>query len=219
MIYFIGSGALFVTEVDRILGPEVSAKSLPSQSRIHLAGRLFEEEKRKVCMGKNTSGKTVAKKKAKKKVPSKKGSGGHNNLYTEKLATLICTRLSKGESLRTICKTKGMPEMHTIFRWCLAHEEFQKDYAVAREMWADAVYEETLEMADRSGSVITGKDRSDSARISAVKLAVDTRRWALARMNPKKYGEKMDVTSGNKPFKEPRRAVITYVIPKEPAAK
>jgi hypothetical protein len=32
------------------------------------------------------------------------------------------------------------------------------------------------------------------------RLLIDTLKWNMSRMNPKRYGEKLDVTSGDKPL-------------------
>jgi hypothetical protein len=34
------------------------------------------------------------------------------------------------------------------------------------------------------------------------RLRIDTRKWLLSKLEPKKYGDKVDVTSGNEPIKQ-----------------
>lgn len=152
-------------------------------------------------------------------VPVKRGRG-QPTIFNDKLAATICERLASGESLRAICRDPKMPAISTVLGWLFDHrsEQFIKDYTRAREINTDVVFEETMEMADKSGEVIVGDDRSDGARVSAAKLAVDTRKWFLSRMQPKKYGEKLDVTSAGKELKQPRPVAITYGIPTKPKA-
>jgi terminase small subunit-like protein len=41
-----------------------------------------------------------------------------------------------------------MPDMATVFRWLARHAEFRDQYARAREVQADYLAEEILEIAD-----------------------------------------------------------------------
>lgn len=87
-----------------------------------------------------------------------------------------------------------MPTQSTIFQWLFHNKDFNEKYAQAREAWADAVFEEILEISDNSAQDTTtnerGTDVCDHEWIARSRLRVDTRKWALARMSPKKYGEK-----------------------------
>jgi phage terminase small subunit len=89
-----------------------------------------------------------------------------------------------------------MPAISTFFRWIRTHKEFQKQYARATEERSEAMAEEILDIADDSPNAIKGIDRSDNARVQAHRLRVETRKWLMAKMKPKKYGDKLDVTSG-----------------------
>lgn len=43
------------------------------------------------------------------------------------------------------------------------------------------------------------------------KLRVDARKWVAAKLKPKKYGDKIDVTSGNEPVKMDETAVAARI--------
>lgn len=123
---------------------------------------------------------------------------GRPSDYSQELADKICEELATGKSLRTVCKGKDMPSMQTVFSWMRKNKDFLDQYARAKEESADALAEEMIDLADDSTLVITGEDRSDNARVSAMKLRVDTRKWIASKLKPKKYGDKMDVTSDGK---------------------
>lgn len=115
--------------------------------------------------------------------------------YSQATADAICARLADGESLRAICRDDGMPDKSTVFRWLAAHEAFRDQYAHARELQAEEMFEDLLDIAD-DGTRDTyvdgdGKERTDTDVIARAKLRVDTRKWMLARMAPKKYGDKV----------------------------
>ena len=114
---------------------------------------------------------------------AKINQGGRPSDYMPEVADDICALLSGGESLVKACKRPGMPDKSTVFRWLAEHSEFRDKYAKATEARADAIFEEIFDIAD---GVIP-----DSAEVAKARLRVDTRKWALARMNPRKYGDKV----------------------------
>lgn len=110
-------------------------------------------------------------------------NAGRPSEYTPEVAADICSLLADGESLRKVCERPGMPGKATVFRWLAQHEEFRDQYAKATDTRADAIFEEMFDIADEVAE--------ESAAVAKARLRIDTRKWALARMNPKKYGEKV----------------------------
>lgn len=109
---------------------------------------------------------------------------------------MICARMAKGVSLRSICLADDMPDKATVFRWLAAHKEFRDQYARAREARADAMAEEILEISDddRDDAITdpeSGATRLNAEFVARSRLKVDTRKWLMARMAPKVYGDKV----------------------------
>jgi hypothetical protein len=117
--------------------------------------------------------------------------------YSETIATAICQEISSGRSLRSICAQDDMPAQSTVFLWLAKHAEFSEKYARAREAQADAMLEEILEIADdgKSDKYLDGEgnERTDQDVIARSRLRVDARKWAMSKMAPKKYGDKLDL--------------------------
>jgi hypothetical protein len=97
----------------------------------------------------------------------------------------ILEGLADGKSLRTICRAKGMPHIATVMRWCSDDQKWSEQYARARAQGDDAMAEDIQEIADREE--LDPQDR---------RVRIDARKWLLAKRQPKKYGDKIDVTSG-----------------------
>lgn len=124
--------------------------------------------------------------------------------YTAELATAICNRLATGESLREICLSEDMPDKSNVFRWLANNEEFRDQYNIARVVQADYYSEEIIEICD-DGTNDWMARRSESEKGAGVntgwvlngehvqrsRLRVDTRKWVAARLNPKKYGDRL----------------------------
>lgn len=122
---------------------------------------------------------------------------GRPSDYSETIATAICQEISSGRSLRSICAQDDMPAQSTVFLWLAKHEEFSEKYARAREAQADAMLEEILEIADdgKGDKYVDdeGNERTDQDVIARSRLRVDARKWAMSKMSPKKYGDKLDL--------------------------
>jgi transposase-like protein len=120
---------------------------------------------------------------------------GRPSTFTQEIAASICERLSAGESLRAICRDESMPAQSTVFLWLSKHREFSEQYARARETQADAMAEEILDIADDdSGDRIEaneGAERLNSEFVQRSRLRVDTRKWLMSKLAPKKYGDKI----------------------------
>lgn len=154
--------------------------------------------------------------------PKRKKKAGRPSKYTEKLAAQICIRLAEGESLRQICRDVDMPCKATVLNWLFdndpAKDGFLDQYVRAREIQAENWADEILEIADDGTNdwverEVGGK-ALDPEHISRSRLRVDSRKWLMSKLLPKKYGDK--VQHGNDPD-NPLPAPQFIVQPVKPA--
>ena len=82
-----------------------------------------------------------------------------------------------------------MPHRNTVYKWQAAHPEFVVGYARARAMYADFVFDGLFDLAASA----------TPETVQCIRLEVDTRKWALARMSPKKYGDYQHIDLGTAP--------------------
>jgi len=117
------------------------------------------------------------------------------SIYSQELAIEICQQIAEGKSLRKICEAEEMPNASTVHAWVLTNEEFSKHYARAREMQAEHYLDEIIEIADDSlhDTLIDedGNERTISDVIQRSRLRVDTRKWVMSKLAPKKYSDKV----------------------------
>lgn len=122
---------------------------------------------------------------------------GRPTIFTDELMDDICARIAEGESVRSIARDESMPAMSTFFKWLRENDTFSEQYAIAKEQSTDALFEDILDIADNQvGNVVEiepGKyvTIKDAAGINHAKLRVDARKWALSKLKPKKYGDKV----------------------------
>lgn len=132
-----------------------------------------------------------------KKTPKK---NGRPSKYTDKLADKICQMIAQGQSVRSICAKKDMISMQTFFRWLRENDKFREQYARACEERSYMHAEDIIEIADNATNDYMEKLEGDgyifnSENVQRSRLRIDTRKWLMSKLNPKVYGDKLDMTT------------------------
>ena len=119
----------------------------------------------------------------------------------DKAKEIIIDGLANGKSLMTILKeSKETPVRMTVYNWLNKnHDDFDTNfldnYVRAREDSADLDAEKIEEITDK---VLTGEYNPAAARV-----AMDGRKWTAGKKQPKKYGDKLDLTTGGDKLNTP----------------
>lgn len=116
-------------------------------------------------------------------------------LRTPEIVDDVIARISKGETLAAICRTPGYPATRTFYDWVEVDEELSARFARARKVGFDAIADETIAIADTPPAYTQteGGMRIDAADIQHRKLQIETRLKLLAKWDPKRYGDKVQV--------------------------
>lgn len=140
-------------------------------------------------------------------------------IFNQEIADQICEEIAtSSKSLRKICSQEGMPSVRTVLYWLSEGDktdspdhlrEFLHQYVRAREMQADFLAEEIIEIADDSSDDVLRAKKVKNADGSEMilleehkeftnrsKLRVDARKWIASKFKPKKYGDKVDLNHG-----------------------
>lgn len=99
--------------------------------------------------------------------------------FSQEIFDHICERIADGASVLAACAGKGMPTRQTFNVWRKSTPELQAQYDAACIDREEAIFDDIQHIAD------TEKD----ARRATVRI--DARKWRLARMNRKKYGDRV----------------------------
>lgn len=144
------------------------------------------------------------RKKAKPVQEGVKPKLGRPSMYSEELADKICLAISTGEKgLNHLCAAnEEFPNPKTVYEWIITNDSFSKKYARARELQAEFMAEKMIEIADDStNDTIIGYSKSGEPMemenkewVNRSKLKVDTRKWLMSKLAPKRFGDKIDVT-------------------------
>jgi len=129
---------------------------------------------------------------------------GRPSDFTQEIANTICGRLAEGESLRAICETDGLPDKSTVFRWLASNLAFRDQYARARELQAETLVDEILEISDDGRndymtSMGEGEEtlayRLNGEHVQRSRLRVDSRKWFASKVAPRKYGDRIQLAN------------------------
>ena len=139
---------------------------------------------------------------------------GRPTEFSDEVADANLERIAGGESLVSVCRSDDMPHRATVFRWIAdpSRPEFRDMYARAREAQAEYMADEILEIADDSSHDVKTIERKgelvevvDHDVVQRSKLRVDTRKWLLSKLAPRKYGDKLELGS------DPDKPVVTRI--------
>ena len=132
---------------------------------------------------------------AKKATPARRG---RPSIFTPELAESICDLIADGKSSRQVCAELALSE-RVLFNWLKKDAEFMQQYAHAREMQADLLFGQIIAIADtplmgtKTVAKEWGLEVTTGDMIEHRRLQVDARKWLVAKLAPKKYGDKLQM--------------------------
>ncbi len=125
----------------------------------------------------------------KPKTGAKKPVRRHEN--KAELIDLVLSGMRDGLSAFKACEAAGLSQS-TFNLWVNEDAELAAEYARAREDLIERMATEIMEISDQDvGVAVDGK--KDWAAVQKHKLQVDTRKWLLSKLAPKKYGDRLEL--------------------------
>lgn len=109
-----------------------------------------------------------------------------------KIAKQIFDGMRNGLSAYKACVAAGVNQS-AFNLWLRDDPEMATEYARAREDLIERIANEIIEISDQDVEV-SPEGKKDWAAIQKHKLQVDTRRWLLSKLAPKRYGEKLEIS-------------------------
>lgn len=116
----------------------------------------------------------------------------------ESIITEICNRVINEKTSFNIAVEESQINYATFFNWMVKSDKLKELYNYAREVRADVLFEEIVTIAD---TPIDGEKTKISEKGIEIikgdmtehrKLQIDARKWVVAKMQPKKYGDRID---------------------------
>ena len=120
--------------------------------------------------------------------------------YSPEIADELCALIAEGKSMRQITEQPGMPSRRAVLYWLGRYPDFREKYECAMMLLAEFWAHEIIEIADdSSGDYVIAEDGRpviDHEAINRARLKVDSRKWLLSKILPKRFGDRVvaDVT-------------------------
>ena len=122
--------------------------------------------------------------------------------YTDAIASEILDRIKTGEPMAAICRDAHMPGVSTFHDWLGERPDLAASYAKAREIGFDAIAADCMAIANSPVEGVKTVTKGDGSveetrddMLGHRKLQIETRLKLLAKWDPKRYGEKLDVNA------------------------
>lgn len=145
---------------------------------------------------------------------------GRKSLATPDLVESILLRVANGESIKQICREKGMPDYTTVFKWMRDDPEMKEQFLLAMQTKAhladaeiDEIRGEIRGIADKVNSEQMTKDAAYVA-IQEARLQIDSLKWKASKYYPKIFGndtQKVDVQVKGGSFLDDLKVVAARV--------
>jgi len=121
---------------------------------------------------------------------------------TAEIEDIIIELISvSSDGLEKICNANSiLPNVRTVRRYIVDNEKFRHRYARAKEEQADVLADEIISIADELYEIASSELTNE--KINSARLRIDSRKWTSAKLKPKKYGEKIDLTSGGEKLQQ-----------------
>lgn len=137
------------------------------------------------------------------------GSRGPKGFDREEVLPMIFAGVASGIALDNVLKGDGMPSASTFWRWHMEDEDIRDNLARARENGVEVHMDECLAIADETqvGETVTVKadgaiETKREDMIAHRRLRIDTRIKRAQMIAPRKYGPRVDVTTGGEPLRK-----------------
>jgi len=119
--------------------------------------------------------------------------------YDEEIADQVCDAIATSKrGLEQIIRDLDLAiSPSLIYKWLQQNEAFRERYTRAKEDQLQILEDEMLTIADTTevGEIITDKgDKVEVKRgdmLEHRKLKIETRKWLMGKLKPKKYGDKI----------------------------
>ena len=104
------------------------------------------------------------------------------------------------QSLNSICDSdERFPDARTVYRWIEADEELCQQYTRAKAAQLQVLADQLVDLADTDRICRKVTEKADGTKETVTldqtdrtKIQIDTRKWLLSKLDPKKYGDKVE---------------------------
>lgn len=129
----------------------------------------------------------------------------------------VCEQISSGRALtRILQEDEGLCSIAVFIRWQRIDEELRSQVERAREDGAQTILDEILEIADNDNADVYIETKDDGTKVAKIdgeaiqrsKLRVYAREKYAQMIAPRRFGQKLDLTSGGDKLPAPQPVLV-----------
>ena len=113
----------------------------------------------------------------------------------DKIFNQVISEIELGASLRSILIKKDMPNRNTFFEWIDKDKIKANQYARAMDLRTELKFESIEQDYSEEPQRDPESGKIDTGWVQLQRLKIDAKKWELGKLKPKKYGDKIDVTT------------------------
>lgn len=142
--------------------------------------------------------------------PKEGAKKGPPTLYhIDKIIDAIAERMSKGETLKSICQSEGMPSLRRLQELTADRPDYRAILVSAREAGAEYLASSFHEEMEELLAKAKEGDGVDKSVVDVMRLYSTHIQWLTARMSPKRFSERVLAEMAKQP--EPIKDVTPEV--------
>lgn len=138
-----------------------------------------------------------------------------NNTTDDKCLQVIELIKTTTTNLNKLCSKVGICS-NTFYKWMNLSADNELKYANARTIQLERLSGEIQQLDQECIEIIMDESvdpKTKNAVVQAYKLKIDNLKWLLSKLIPKKYGDKLDVTSAGEKIE--RELVVNTVTTRD----
>lgn len=116
------------------------------------------------------------------RVVQKEANGRYAEATKREVVRRVTRAMASGKTLEEACRSVGISS-GLVRSWVLVNEDFSFMFRTGRYLMSHALFDRAITIAKKTTNKTVGRDR----------LEVETLRWAVAKLNPEDYGDKVSV--------------------------
>ena len=125
----------------------------------------------------------------------KRTAGRKEEYSKESVSEEMFERMANGESLGSICRDAHMPSRGLVYYWMTFNPSIAERFARAQESQSHALIDDCLQIAD--SVALSGNATADAGPINLAKMRIDARLRIAGKINPTRFGDKVQHTGAN----------------------
>ena len=120
----------------------------------------------------------------------------------------VSDQMAEGKSIVDIFNAPDMPSRMSFYNWCKKDPKLREELSFAREMQGDYFASRILAVSRGDHRKEDGVVKDDKIAVMRDRLEADNLKFICAKLFPKLYGDKVDLTTDGEKINEIKVSIV-----------